>query len=71
MIMQIMNPFQVNNFFLYPLKSTENMSLSDAFRGYRRGVMCPGMEKYLNCLLHVCNTIFFLLSPGQVTLERS
>ena len=55
-----MNPFQVNNFFLYPLKSTENMWLSKAFRGYRRRVMLPGMEKYLTCLLHVCNTINIL-----------
>ena len=46
--MQIMNPFQVNNFFLYSLTSTESMWFSDAFRGYKRGSMWPGMEKYLN-----------------------
>ena len=50
MIMQIMNPLQVNNFFLYPLKSTENMRLSDAFRGYKRGTMWSGMEKCFNLL---------------------
>ena len=51
--MQILNPFPVNNFSLYPLKSTENMWFSDPFRGYKRGAMWHGMEKC--CLLHVCN----------------
>ena len=32
---QIMKPFQVINFSLYSLKSTENMWFSDAFRGYK------------------------------------
>ena len=54
--MQIMNPFPVNNFFLYPLKSTENMWFFDLFRGYKRGAMWHGMENFLTCLLHVCNT---------------
>ena len=46
--MQIMNPFQVSNFFLYPLKSTENMWFSVAFRGYKRGAIRRGIEKYFN-----------------------
>ena len=53
--MQIINPFQVN-FFLYPLKSTENMWLSDALRVYKRGAVEHGMEweNDLPCLLHLC-----------------
>ena len=46
--MQIMNPFQVNNVFLYSLKSTESMWFSDAFRDHKRGVMLPGIKKCLN-----------------------
>ena len=46
--MQIMNPFPVNNFFLYPLKSTENMWFSDPLRGYKRGALWHGMEKCFN-----------------------
>ena len=46
--MQILDPFPVNNFFLYPLKSTENMWFSDPFRGYKRGAMWHGMEICFN-----------------------
>ena len=43
--MQIMNPFSVKNFFLYLLKSTENMWFSDPFRGYKRRALWYGIEK--------------------------
>ena len=43
--MQIMNQFPVNNFFLYPLKSTENMWFSDLFSGYKRGAVWQWNEK--------------------------
>ena len=72
--MQIINPFQVN-FFLYPLKSTENMWLSDALKVYKRGAVEHGMEweNDLPCLLHLClkssSKKFFLLSSSQVTFE--
>ena len=46
--MKIMNPFPVNNFFLYPLKSTENMKFSETFRGPKRGAMWHEMGKYFN-----------------------
>ena len=46
--MQMLNPFPVNNFFLYTLRSTENMWLFDPFRGYKRGAMWHGMEIRFN-----------------------
>ena len=46
--MQIMNLFTANNFFLYPLKSTENMRFSETFRGPKRGAMWHEMGKYFN-----------------------
>ena len=33
----LINPFQANIPFLYPLKTSENRSFSDVFRGYRNG----------------------------------
>ena len=46
--MQIMNLFTANNFFLYPLKSTENMRFFETFRGPKRGVMWHEIGKYFN-----------------------
>ena len=33
----ILNPFAPNAPFLYPLKTSENVTFSDVFRGYRKG----------------------------------
>ena len=33
----ILNPFQANVPFLYPLKTLENLPFSDVFRWYRKG----------------------------------
>ena len=51
--MPIMNPFPVNNLFLYFLKSTEDMCSSDPFRGYKRGALWHGMEKCFVCCIYV------------------
>ena len=31
-----LNPFHATDLFLYPLKSSENQTFSDDFRGYRK-----------------------------------
>ena len=33
---QLLNPFNATGLLLYPLKTSENLYLSDVFRGYRR-----------------------------------
>ena len=35
----LINPFQANVPFLYPLKTSENLWFSDVFRGYRKGTL--------------------------------
>ena len=40
------NPFSINAPLLYPLKTSENMRFSDAFRGYRRGKLVENRLKY-------------------------
>ena len=30
------NPFRATDLFLYPLKTSENLWISDVFRGYRK-----------------------------------
>ena len=32
----VINPFHATGLFLYPLETSENLSLSDDFRGYRK-----------------------------------
>ena len=53
--MQTMNPFLVNNFFLYPL-SQQKICGFLILSGIIKGLQC-GMEwkNVLTCLLHVCN----------------
>ena len=36
---QILNPFQPNALFLYPLETPENQRFSEVFRGYRNGTL--------------------------------
>ena len=38
-MMNLFNPFSTNVPLLYPLKASENLWFSDAFRGYRSGTL--------------------------------
>ena len=51
--LQLLNPFQANVPFLYPLKTLENLRLSDVFRGYRKGALAwNGLSNEIrNCIL--------------------
>ena len=52
--MQIMNPFQVNNFILYSLKSAENIWFPEALRGYKgSNVAWNGKMFELVCCIYV------------------
>ena len=35
----LLNPFQANSTFLYPLKTSENQRFSDIFRGYKNAAL--------------------------------
>ena len=36
---KLLNPFHTTGFFLYPLKTLENLWFSDVFRVYRKGLV--------------------------------
>ena len=36
---ELLNPFHATGFFLYPLKTLENLWFSDVFRVYRKGLV--------------------------------
>ena len=47
---ELLNPFHATDFFLYPLKTSENHGFSDVFRGYRkRPVTWNGLRRVEAC----------------------
>ena len=43
---KLINPFQINAPFLYPLKKSENRGFSDFFRGYRNETLICETGQY-------------------------
>ena len=41
------NPIHANVLFLYPLKTSENQSFSDVFRGYRNVTLALNLQQQL------------------------
>ena len=67
-----MNPFQVNNFFLYSMKSTKNMLFSHAFRGYKgSNVAWNGKMFELVCCMYVIQQRFIKKYSSFYSLGKS
>ena len=49
------NLFRANVPFLYPLKSSQNQSFSDVFKGYRKGALACNWVKEICRLLRMCS----------------
>ena len=55
----IFNPFHATDFFLYPLKTSENLRFSDIFRGYReRPVTWNGLKAFVELIFFLRESVF-------------
>ena len=67
-----LTPFHATGFFLYPLKSSENLWFSDVFRGCRKRPMeWNGIKSYLNFtkLVHFKLVQVVILHFGNKTID--
>ena len=61
------NPFSTYVPLLYPLKTSENLSLSDVFRGYRSGILVENGSIGLIRLTQFQRSVEFYIGTGHLT----